>query len=52
MCYKDQKHFNQSTMSLIFCVILFYMFTCTCICPYQVSYCYRIISFEMILRGG
>ena len=23
--YKNQKHFNQFTMSLLFCVILFYM---------------------------
>ena len=25
ICYKNQKHFNQFTMSLSFCVILFYM---------------------------
>ena len=25
--YKNQKHFNQFTMSLLFCVILFYMFS-------------------------
>ena len=25
ICYKNQKHFNQFTMSLLFCVILFYM---------------------------
>ena len=24
ICYKNQKHFNQFTMSLLFCVILFY----------------------------
>ena len=26
ICYKNQKHFNQFTMSLLFCVILFYRF--------------------------
>ena len=26
ICCKNQKHFNQFTMSLLFCVILFYMF--------------------------
>ena len=25
ICYKNQKHFNQFTMSLLFCVILFYI---------------------------
>ena len=25
ICCKNQKHFNQFTMSLLFCVILFYM---------------------------
>ena len=25
ICSKNQKHFNQFTMSLLFCVILFYM---------------------------
>ena len=26
ICYKNQKYFNQFTMSLLFCVILFYRF--------------------------
>ena len=25
ICYKNQKHFNQFTMLLLFCVILFYI---------------------------
>ena len=25
ICYKNQKHFNQFTMSLLFCAILFYI---------------------------
>ena len=32
--YKNQKHFNQFTMLLLFCIILFYMI---CIFPYQSS---------------
>ena len=28
ICYKNQKHFNQFTMLLLFCVILFYIIFC------------------------
>ena len=37
ICYKNQKHFNQFTMSLLFCVIMYCQIFCLCICAYQSS---------------